>query len=189
MDSASACILWGCRMDLLRDFPFTFLLCLSSLPCSATLWGAHNPTHFFLVFFSVAALQKQRGGPGRVNSVSSSISWSSDLQSEIPGVGWGQCYRQELVSWSPSRLTEHPRPTEIPWGIFCFIQMMEGQWNGGMKVPAIAPDYVRLPPLPLQVRGKSLILRLVVLYFWKRNHFLFLPYTFSSCLGLTQAGT
>lgn len=49
MDSASACILWGCRMDLLRDSPFT-LLCLSSLPCSATLWGTHNPTQAFFVW-------------------------------------------------------------------------------------------------------------------------------------------
>lgn len=124
--------LWGCKMDLLRDSPFTLLLCLSSLPRSTTLWGAHRESNSGI--FSVAALQKQRGGPGRVNSVSSSISCSSDFQLEIPGVGWGQCYRQELVSWSLSCLTDYPRPTEIPWGIFFFIQMMEGQCYGGIMV-------------------------------------------------------
>lgn len=146
MDSPSACILWGCRMDLLRDFSFSsvFLLFLAVQPC-----GEYTIQLRVCFFFPVAALQKQRGGPVRVNSVSSSISCSSDFQSEIPGVGWGQCYRQELVSWSPSRLTDYPRPTEIPWGIFFFIQMMEGHCNGGMMVPAIAPDNARPPILPL----------------------------------------
>lgn len=51
MDSPSARILWGWGMDLLRDSSFMLLLCLSTLPCSATLWGAHNPTQFLFFFF------------------------------------------------------------------------------------------------------------------------------------------
>lgn len=110
VDSPSDCTLWGWKMDLLRNTPFMLLFHLSSLPCSMTPWGTHSPTQ---IFFSVAALQRQRGGPGRVNSVSSSISCSSDFQLEIPGVSWGQCYRQQPLSWSA--LPPHRLP-QACWG-------------------------------------------------------------------------
>lgn len=173
MDSPSDCTLWGWKMDLLRDPSFTLLLHLSSLFRSLTLWGAHSPTQVFFFFHGCSA-KKQRGGPGRVNSVSSSISRSSDFQSEIPGVGWGHCYRQEPC------LTDYPRPTEIPRGILLCIQLMEGQCYGGIMVPDIAPDYVRFSSLPLKVRGNSLILRLVVQYFSNRNPSGFPPHIFSN---------
>lgn len=93
LNSPSVCTFWGCKMDLLRNSPFLLLFHLPSPPCSMPLWGARSPIHIF----STAALQNQRGGPRRVNSVSSSISHSSDCQSEIPRVSWGQNYRQQLL--------------------------------------------------------------------------------------------
>lgn len=169
MDSPSDCTLWGWKMDLLRDlshFSSIFLVFFAAWPC-----GEHT-VQLRYFFSSMAALQKQRGGPGRVNSVSSSISRSSDFQSEIPGVGWGQCYRQDPC------LTDYPRPTEIPQGILFCIQLMEGQCCGGIMVPDIAPDYVRFSALSLKVRGNSLILRLVVQYFSNRNPSGFPPHIF-----------
>lgn len=119
----------------------------------------------------MAALQKQRGGPGRVNSVSSSISCSSDFQLEIPGVSWGQCYRQELVSWSvsPASLIT-PGPLKY-LGASYFVSSwwrdsaMEELWS--------LPLPVRFSSLPLKVRGNSLILRFVVQYFSKRKPSIF----------------
>lgn len=177
MASLSGCILWGCKMDLLRDFAFTLLLHLSSPPRSTTLWGARNPALIF--FFSMAAAQKQRGGPDRVNSVSSSISHSSDFQSEIPRVGWGQCYRQELVSWSVSPASLLTPGTLKYLGASYFVSSwwrdssMEKLWS--LMLPKLMSGF---HPFPLKVRGNSLILKLVVQYFSKRNPSIFFLHIF-----------
>lgn len=167
MDSASDCTLWGCKMDLLRGSPFALLLFLIFL-------AARSKADIYIFFFSMAALQKQRGGPGRVNSLPSSISHSSDFQSEIPGVSWGQRYRQE--SLSDMSLLPHWLP-QAHWNtsghlILCPTDRETVLWRN------YGPDYVRFSSLPLKLRGKSLILRLVVLYFNKRNPSVFFLHTF-----------
>lgn len=160
----------GLQDGSFKGFPFCTSP-LSHLPRSM-IQGRYIYIHIF--FFSMAALQKQRGGPGRVNSLPSSISHSSDFQSEIPGVSWGQRYRQE--SLSDMSLLPHWLP-QAHWNtsghlILCPTDRETVLWRN------YGPDYVRFSSLPLKLRGNSLILRFVVLYFNKRNPSVFFLHTF-----------
>ena len=123
----------------LSHFSSIFLVFLAARPCE------EHTIQLKYFFFFISSLQKQRGGPGRVNSVPSSISRSSDFQSEIPGVGWGQCYRQELVFWSvPPASLITPGPLKH-LGASCFVPgwwrdcAMEHLWS--LPLPQITSGF------------------------------------------------
>lgn len=175
--------LWGCKMDLLRDSPFTLLLCLSSLPRSTTLWGAHSLTQGFFLWQLCRSKEEALG-----ELILCQAALAVALISSWKSLGLAEDSATDK-SWSPD-LSPASLITPGPLKYLGASSFLSRWWRDSAmeELRSCNCPNVGLSSLSLKVRGNSLILRLAVQYLWKRNHFFFLPHTFSSCHGLTQDG-
>lgn len=170
-------------MDLLRDSHFTLLFCLSSLPRSATLWGAHNPTQFF---FQWQLCRSKEDALGELILCQAALAVA--LISSWKSLGLAEDSATDK-SWSPdlppaSLITPGPLKYLEASSVFSRWwrdNVIEEWWS--LPLPQIMSGFN-----PSHSESEGTVLRLVVQYFREINHFLFLPHTFSSCCGLTQAG-
>lgn len=166
--SPSDCTLWGWKMDLLRNSPFMLLFHLSSLPCSVTPWGAHSPTQIFFLWQLCRGKEEALGELilcQAALAVALISSWKSLGSAEDSAID------SSRSPGLPSRLTDYPRPAEVPQDTSFGIQLMEGQYSQRTHSPCQCPRWCQVFSPPTQIRRNSLIPRLVLFQQRKRKHF------------------
>lgn len=173
VDSPSDCTLWGWKMDLLRNSPFMLLFHLSSLPCSMTPWGAHSPIQIFFLWQLCRGKEEALGELilcQAALAVALISSWKSLGSAEDSAID------SSRSPGLPSRLTDYPRPAEVPQDTSFGIQLMEGQYSQRTHSPCQCPRWCQVFSPPTQIRRNSLIPRLVLFQQRKRKHFVFSTY-------------
>lgn len=173
LNSPSDCTFWGCKMDLLRNFPLLLLFHLPSPPCSMPPWGACSPTQ---IYFPQQLCRSKEEAPGELILCQAALAIA--LISSWKSLGSAED-RATDSSCSPKLSLLPQRVPQAYWSNWRYLRSHLADGQTGLRkvhVPHHCPRLCQVFSLPIQARRNSLILKLVLLQQMKSKCFIFSMY-------------